>query len=94
MPHLVGRPARAVPAAVRGRRPSSQGGRHRRAMFGHRSGRAPTAGWAAVFPALLGPGRRAAWRRFVLRRVLAVGLVTTGYAVALFTGSAVPPTWR
>ncbi|MGA8046585.1 MAG: hypothetical protein WCA30_10010 [Dermatophilaceae bacterium] len=38
---------------------------------------------AESFPGLLGPSRRAAHRRFVLRRASAAALVLWGYALAL-----------
>jgi hypothetical protein len=41
---------------------------------------------AEALPALFGPSRRAAWRRFVIRRALAATLVLTGVAVAFSAG--------
>lgn len=35
-----------------------------------------------AFPGLLGPGRRAAWRRYCVRRAFAVSLVLCGFALA------------
>ena len=49
-------------------------------------GRRRGTGLTEAFPGLLGPGRRAAWRRFVLRRVAATALVVAGYALALTAG--------
>ena len=62
-------------------------GRHRRTVRPRRA-RVTPARASSAFPALLGPGRRAAWRRFVIRRVLAVLLVVAGYGLALVAGTA------
>ncbi|MDO5504653.1 MAG: hypothetical protein Q4G67_15945 [Actinomycetia bacterium] len=42
---------------------------------------------AAAFPALLGPGRRAAWRRYCLRRTAATVLALTGCALVFLAGA-------
>lgn len=38
-----------------------------------------------AFPGVLGPGRAAAWRRYCVRRALAVALVLSGFALAFLT---------
>ncbi|MDO5504309.1 MAG: hypothetical protein Q4G67_14175, partial [Actinomycetia bacterium] len=45
----------------------------------------------AALPGLFGPSRRAAWRRFVLRRVLAAALIAVGLALAFFAGMTTAP---
>ncbi|HHU10503.1 MAG TPA: hypothetical protein GXZ60_10885 [Intrasporangiaceae bacterium] len=39
-----------------------------------------------LFPGLFGMSRRAAWRRFLIRRTVAMALVTVGVAVAFSAG--------
>ncbi|MCA1781831.1 MAG: hypothetical protein ABR500_14755 [Dermatophilaceae bacterium] len=67
--------------AVRRDKTPGAAGRHRAVASPSRMH--PRLRLAGAFPGLLGPGRRAAWRRFVLRRTAAVAMVITGYAIAL-----------
>jgi len=45
------------------------------------SGRGIGAHLSQAFPGLLGPGRRAAWRRYCLRRALSIALILSGFAI-------------
>lgn len=68
------------------RQQQDRSGRHRRRARPGPGGSTLTRVGSA-FPALLGPGRRAAWRRFVIRRALAVALILGGYGLALAAGA-------
>lgn len=46
---------------------------------------------ATSFPALLGPGRRAAWRRYCLRRATAALLALAGCGLVFLAGAAQAP---
>lgn len=62
--------------------------RHRDgALSGRRGGAA--ARLSASFPGLLGPSRRAAYRRFVLLKALSVALMAIGCALAFLAGAGI-----
>lgn len=46
---------------------------------------------ATSFPALLGPGRRAAWRRYCLRRATAAVLALAGCGLVFLAGASQAP---
>lgn len=78
---------------------STRTGRHRhrathappsrstRSTHSTRTGRPSHTHLASAFPALLGPGRRAAWRRYCLRRAAATVLALAGCGLVFLAGA-------